>query len=157
MHFPLAADTKGVSLERLSADAPSQNYFNWHSAAADAGYATPGSANSQQLREVDLGSNWTLSPEVFSPDNDGSDDVAVIRYDLPGPGYVADIIIYNAAGRVVKTLITKSLLTSSGIITWDGTDEQHQRAPVGVYIVYASIFDLQGKVRTWKRPLVLAK
>lgn len=49
MHLSLAGNTRGVSLERLQADGPTQDKYNWHSAAGSAKYATPGRANSQQL------------------------------------------------------------------------------------------------------------
>ncbi|SFW39970.1 lamin tail domain-containing protein [Chitinophaga sancti] len=157
MHFPLAQNTKGVSLERLNADAPSQQISNWHSASSTVGFATPGIANSQQLGIVDLPGKLTLSSEVFSPDNDGMEDVAVINYALPAPGYVADISIYNAAGRLVKTICNHFLLPPKGFFTWDGTDEVHNIAPTGIYIVFASLIHSEGDVQRWKLPLVLAK
>ena len=40
MHYPLLKDTKGVSLERISFDLPTQDENNWHSASSNAGYGT---------------------------------------------------------------------------------------------------------------------
>lgn len=157
MHFPLAKNTKGVSLERLDVNAPTQQNSNWHSASTTVGYATPGIANSQQLNAVDLSGKLTLTPEVFSPDNDGIDDVALISYSLTGPGSVADILIYNASGRLVKTICNSYLLSQKGFFTWDGTDDVHNIAPTGIYVVFASLLDPEGDVQRWKLPLVLAK
>lgn len=157
MHFPLAKNTKGVSLERLRADAPTQQISNWHSASSTVGYATPGIANSQQLGTVDLPGKLTLTPEVFSPDNDGMDDVAVINYTLPAPGSVADIFIYNTAGRLVRTVCNHFLLPAKGFFSWDGTDDAHNIVPSGIYIVFASLIHSEGDVQRWKLPLVLAK
>lgn len=157
MHFPLAANTKGVSLERLDVNAPTQQFSNWHSASSTVGFATPSSANSQQLSAVDLPGTFTLTPEVFSPDNDGTDDVAVINYMLPTAGTVADISIYDAAGRSVKTVCNHFLLSSKGFFTWDGTDDVHNIVPSGIYVVYASFLHPEGYMQRWKLPLVLAK
>jgi hypothetical protein len=41
-HFPLLADPEGVSLERIDYNLPTQDPFNWHSAATSSGYGTPG-------------------------------------------------------------------------------------------------------------------
>ncbi|RFM35377.1 lamin tail domain-containing protein [Chitinophaga silvisoli] len=157
MHFPMAKNTKGVSLERLNVNAPTQQISNWHSASSTVGFATPGIANSQQLGAVDLPGKLTLTPEVFSPDNDGRDDVAVINYALPAPGFVADISIYNAAGRLVKTICNHFLLPAKGFFTWDGTDDAHNIAPTGIYVVFASLIHSEGDVQRWKLPLVVAK
>ncbi|MEI9935352.1 MAG: hypothetical protein WDM71_11015 [Ferruginibacter sp.] len=40
----------------------------------------------------------TVSPEIFSPDNDGVDDFATINYNFPEPGYVANITIFDCFG-----------------------------------------------------------
>src|SRR5690606_10142503 len=76
-HHGVLQHTKGVSLERLHPDYPSGDPHNWHSAAATAGYATPGAVNSQFQPATALNSGFTLASEVFSPDNDGQNDVAL--------------------------------------------------------------------------------
>jgi hypothetical protein len=157
MHFALADHTKGVSLERLDARQPTQDPHNWHSAAATAGYATPGSVNSQQLDIPDLPGNLTITPGIFSPDNDGTDDVAVIRYELPEAGYIANITIFDALGRPIRYLQRNILLAVKGQLIWDGLGESNKVLTTGVYIVFIEMFNLKGRVKRWKLPLVLAK
>ncbi|HEY9256497.1 lamin tail domain-containing protein, partial [Chitinophaga sp.] len=70
-HFPLASELKGISLERLKYDRPAASGDNWHSAAATAGYATPGAPNSQRWPEAADSLNIVLDPAAFTPDQDG--------------------------------------------------------------------------------------
>ena len=46
-HFPFIDNTKGISLERISFDLPTQNSSNWHSASTISGGGTPTFKNSQ--------------------------------------------------------------------------------------------------------------
>ena len=157
MHFALADHTKGVSLERLDPRQPTQAPHNWHSAAATAGFGTPGSVNSQFLQIPESPGDLTISPSIFSPDNDGTDDVAVVRYELPEAGYIANITIYDALGRPIRYLQRNILLAVKGQIIWDGLGESNKVLTTGVYIVFVEMFNPKGEVKRWKLPLVLAK
>jgi hypothetical protein len=157
MQIALANNTRGVSLERLQADERTQDKYNWHSAAGTAGYATPGYKNSQQLPEPGIPGSFTVTPPVFSPDNDGIDDLAVIRYSLPAPGYIINITVFDAGGRVVRYLERNSLLATSGYLYWDGRGEANRSLVTGIYIIFAEVFNAGGKSRQWKLPIVLAK
>jgi hypothetical protein len=80
-HYPLINDTKGVSLERINFDRPTADNTNWTSASSVSGYGTPGYRNSQ-FSEIAVSQKGevTVSPEVFSPDNDGFDDNVTLAY-----------------------------------------------------------------------------
>jgi hypothetical protein len=92
-HFKLIDDAEGVSLERIDPDGPSQDANNWHSAASTAGYATPTYKNSQYKLTQAINATIEVVPKVFSPDNDGRDDIATIQYRMSEPGYIANITI----------------------------------------------------------------
>ena len=77
---------------------------NFHSAATSAGYGTPGFKNSQYKSGNVPGGEIHVTPEIFSPDNDGHDDFATINYSFPTPGYVANITIFDGSGRPVRYL-----------------------------------------------------
>ncbi len=79
-HFKLIDNKEGVSLERIDPKGPSQNETNWHSAASTAGYGTPTYKNSQYKLLNTITAKIDISPKVFSPDNDGRDDIATILY-----------------------------------------------------------------------------
>src|SRR5690554_6178096 len=54
-HFSLLQSQKGVSLERFSADQPSNSASNWHSASETIGFATPRRKNSQDMKTGEEG------------------------------------------------------------------------------------------------------
>lgn len=156
MHFPLLNETNGVSLERLDPWSTTQDALNWHSAAESQGYGTPGYLNSQALSAVVDASQVSLSSEIFSPDNDGYQDVLGISYSLEEPGYTGNVKIFDSAGREVRTLMSNELLGTSGTISWDGFTDGRQALPVGIYVVYFEFFSIDGKVNAIKKPCVLA-
>ena len=154
MHYSLIKDTKGVSLEKMDLYGGNARE-NWHSAASSVNYATPAYQNSQFVDQGQTAATFELSPEVFSPDNDGFDDVLQIDYQMDEPGYTLNLVIYDAHGRQVKHLIENELLGTSGAFYWDGQTENHQKAAVGIYILYFEYFDLQGNVKSEKLTTVL--
>jgi hypothetical protein len=156
MQYPLLTTYDGVSLERINYDRPASDSTNWHSAAEDVGFATPGLQNSQFSPLLVADDPITVAPEIFSPDNDGSEDVLNIHYNYQEPGRNASITIYDARGRKVRQLIDHELLGTSGQFSWDGLDDQRQKAAIGIYIIYVEVFDLNGNVDHYKKTAVLA-
>jgi hypothetical protein len=156
-HFKLLPDYESVSLERINPNTISQNELNWHSASSTSGFGTPGYKNSQFLN-VDRSNVFiTINPPVFSPDNDGLDDILSINYKMQDPGYVATVIIYDALGRPVKTLVKGAVLGIEGSWTWDGLGADHQPLPVGIYILYTDLFNLAGNKKQVKNQVTLAR
>jgi len=155
--FALLDNADGVSLERIDPDGLSQDENNWHSAASTAGYGTPTYKNSQYKLTQIINAKIEVSPKVFSPDNDGRDDIATINYKTTEPGYVANITIYDANGRPVKYLVRNGTLGLSGYWNWDGLDDKKLKLPSGTYIVFTEIFNLKGKKENFKNVVVLAR
>jgi Lamin Tail Domain/CHU_C Type IX secretion signal domain/Bacterial Ig-like domain len=156
-HFKLIDNAEGVSLERIDADGPSQEAANWHSAASTAGYGTPGYKNSQFKNLQSIAATIDVTPKVFSPDNDGFNDIATIQYKIDQPGYVANVTIFNAAGRPIRNLVRNGVLSTAGYWNWDGLDDKGLKLPIGTYIVFTEIFNLQGKKDKLKNAVVLAR
>lgn len=158
MHFDMLQDLNGVSLERIDYLRPSDDVTNWHSAAETVGFATPGFENSQYnpVLEGFAENNVVLSPDVFSPDNDGYQDVLNISYAFDEPGYVASIAVYDLHGRLIKTIAQNLLLEIEGVISWDGLDENMQKAVSGPYVLYFEVFNLSGVVDRFKKPCAVA-
>lgn len=156
MQFPLLNVTKGVSLERIDFNRPTQDRSNWHSAAQTVGYATPGYKNSQYSDAGVTDNTIEITPELFSPDEDGHDDVVNINYKLDEPGYVANITVYDSKGRLERYLVRNELLGISGTFSWDGINEEKEKSRVGIYILFIEFIDLNGTVKHYKKTCVLA-
>jgi hypothetical protein len=156
-HSPLLANEAGVSLERIRPDQPTSLATNWTSAAAAAGYGTPGYKNSESSPDSSGGQFISVEPKIFSPDFDGYHDFCFIQYNLPAAGYMGTISIYDVSGRKVCTLVNNILWSTSGTFRWDGLDDQQNLLPMGHYIIYAELFLPDGTVRCQKLVCVLAR
>ncbi len=159
-HHSLVKDPKGVALERINPDLPTQHQESWHSAASEVNYGTPGYKNSQ-YRELDTNVKmdkfvW-IEPESFSPDNDGVNDVCFIRYKTDANGYVANVIILNAIGIKIVQLASNILLSTEGFLTWDGHTDAGKNANVGIYVLYFEMFNPNtGSRKQLKLPIVVS-
>ncbi len=155
-HFPLITNTEGVSLERIDYNAPSVQ-SNFHSASTSSGYGTPGYKNSQYRLDEEVQGTIIVTPDIFSPDNDGMDDFATINYSFPSAGYVANVTIFDASGRPVRYLQRNSLSGLKGYYRWDGLDDKGKQLPQGIYIIYTEIFNTAGKKKQFKNSIVLTR
>ncbi|MBD0350970.1 MAG: gliding motility-associated C-terminal domain-containing protein, partial [Flavisolibacter sp.] len=98
-----------------------------------------------------------IIPKTFSPDGDGVDDAAFIHYQAVEPGFVASVTIYDSNGRPVRSLVHNQTLGLKGSWSWDGLDAKGQKLPIGIYIIYTELFNLQGKREQFKNTVVLAR
>lgn len=156
-HFKLIDNEEGISLERLSYSAPTQNPDNWHSASSSSKFGTPTSKNSQLLSGNTIGGTVSLSSKTFSPDNDGRDDILSIDYNINQNGFLANVTIFDASGVLVRNLKRNDVLGSSGKWTWDGLNNKNEKLPTGIYIISTEMFNAQGKKSNYKNTVVLAR
>jgi hypothetical protein len=158
LHSQLLGPDDGVSLERLRYKGNTQEDGNWFSAASTEGFGTPTRPNSQNRDALLPPGDQILSlvSETFSPDGDSFEDILEIVYVTPQPGYLARIRIYDAQGRLVRTLRRIELLGSQGTLRWDGADEEGLRAKRGLYVLLAELFTPEGDTVEEKLVAVLA-
>lgn len=156
MHNALIRDPDGVSLERIDFERNTRDRTNWHSAAQTVGFGTPGLPNSQFIQATDFSSNFTLEPETFSPDNDGFDDILNINYEFDEPGFVANVDIHDADGRLIRQLVNSQLLEVKGSISWDGSTDNGERAKSGIYVVFFEVYHPDGQTQRFKKAAVVA-
>ncbi|PIY12877.1 MAG: hypothetical protein COZ18_01070 [Flexibacter sp. CG_4_10_14_3_um_filter_32_15] len=158
-HLGLLKDVEGVSLERISADAPTQDANNWHSAAQSVGFGTPAYQNSQSKGNSTPSSEECLraEPQVFSPDNDGFEDFTQIYLDCAEIGDLITIKIYDTQGRKVRDLVqNQSVALESTFIRWDGTADDGRKVRIGHYILLVEKYNLNGDVQYLKMRVVVA-
>jgi len=155
MHYPLLKTTDGVSLERIFPLRSSVDNTNWHSAASNVGYATPGYKNSQYSENINSPDEITIEPEVFSPDNDGLNDNLNINYKFTENGYRINIWIYNSSGAKIKHIANNELIAIEGTFSWDGTTIDKHKAPSGIYVVFIEVWKTDGTVKKFKKAATL--
>jgi hypothetical protein len=156
MHFPLIIDQKGVSLERINPLRPSDDVENWNSASQASGFGTPAYRNSQNVELPEGNDQFNFSSEIFSPDNDGFQDVLQVSYLFTEPGNVLTVRVMDARGRLVKTLLNNYLAGTSGTFSWDGINEDNVKGEIGIYVLLLEYFRADGKTVKTKRSFVLA-
>jgi hypothetical protein len=95
----------------------------------------------------------SVSPDPFSPNGDGHEDLTTIRFNPP-EAKSFDLCIYDVSGRKVKTFF-HSVEPIPGSIVWDGRGDDNQRLPIGIYIIYAKTSD--GQNHSTKKTVVIAR
>ncbi|MBP1663683.1 MAG: hypothetical protein H6Q19_823 [Bacteroidetes bacterium] len=159
-HHPMVRITAGVSLERINPSLPAQNTGNWHSAASEVQYGTPGYKNSQyrDISSTKTTEKWVRTdPESFTPDNDGIDDVCFIRYITEANGFIANAVILNSVGVKVRQVAANQLLSTDGFFTWDGRTDTGKSVNPGIYIIYFELINANSGVKkTEKIPVVVS-
>jgi hypothetical protein len=157
MHFDLLANNKGVALERIDVNISVQESSNWHSASATSGYGTPGKLNSQAKQSgLPFDDDFIkIEPEVFYPNQDGIDDLLMIRYSFFEEGNSCTVTIFTHDGRPVRHLINNHLAGVEGFFNWDGLNDNGSRCSSGIYIVWVRSFAIGGSVRETRKVAVL--
>ena len=135
---------------------PISDNSNWHSASESAGFGTPGYLNSQSNLYKENHPDITIDPEIFSPDNDGYDDIQNINYSFSESGNVLSISIYNSEGYLIRELITNEYIGTSGSFSWDGLNDNNTISASGIYIYLITIFDETGYAAKIKKTGVLS-
>lgn len=156
LHFALVNNPEGFSLERVSPDRPTSDNTNWQTASDVAGRATPGFQNSQYSRTAEAAGEMSIEPAIFSPDNDGYQDVLTVAYRFDQAGFVGTMRVHDIAGREVRRLMDNQLLGTEGAISWDGITDDASKARMGPYIVVFEVFDLEGNTELYKKTVTLA-
>lgn len=73
-------------------------------------------------------------PNPFNPSTN-------IRFDVPAPGGLVRLSIYDIKGRRVRQLVDRHLDAGRHRVVWDGTSDRGGRAPSGVYFSRLEAYD----------------
>ena len=146
MHHVFVRNRDGVALERVNPYTPTQNVDNWQSASFSAGYGTPGARNSQySVPDLDAQTSlFWFENEVFTPDNDGFDDLLHLNYNLSQDGFSVSAHVYDRKGQHVRTLLNNELVGTTGTLTWNGLTDGGTMCRVGVYVLFVDAVLPQG-------------
>jgi hypothetical protein len=156
-HNPsLNTSTVGRSIERINPSFGSNDRRNWSTSVAPAG-ATPLQTNSIYTKGIPSAAGFALSPNPFSPDNDGFEDILAITYSLPSTISMIRVRCFDVQGRLVRTLANNEAVASSGTLLWNGLDDNNRRVRIGMYIILFEALDAAGGVlRVMKDVVVVA-
>ncbi|MCX7716567.1 MAG: hypothetical protein N2Z73_04040, partial [Endomicrobia bacterium] len=93
-------------------------------------------------------SNLKVSPQIFSPNNDGYEDQTLISYTLGEDAYVT-IMIYDKQNNLIKKL-QENLFRPAGVrsVYWDGKNEAGVVVADGIYVIAISVKDISGNTKT---------
>lgn len=154
---PNIAGGRGISAERIDPLSDSRSESNWLSSVELLG-GTPGKSNSVS-KEIHVSNlQLKLTPNPFSPDGDGYEDILNIDYSLPARSVIMDIMIFDSVGRKVRRLLTSTTTGSEGNFSWDGLDDRGRKLSIGIYIIYLEATSTsEGRVYSAKGVAVLAR
>jgi FlgD Ig-like domain len=132
--------TEGVSLERVAAQVATSQRENWQSAAGQPA-ATPGYVNSQSApANPDAGPGLTATPEAFSPNTDGYQDVTTLVAEGLLAGTQGRITVFDASGQLVRRLALQTTTGPTFTAIWDGRTDAGSLAGPGIYVVLAEFY-----------------
>ena len=147
----------GVSLERINPHLATQDSANWSSCTDYAG-STPGRANSILTTAAPSALTLNVSPNPFSPDEDGYDDFALFQINLPMITAAVQMKIYDLRGRLVRHLLNNRPVGSHYETIWNGRDDRGESVRTGLYIVFLQALRAdQGILLEAKSTVVVAR
>ena len=99
----------------------------------------------------------SFSPNPFSPDGDGYEDVTILSYQLTSTVGLIRIRIFDSVGRLVRILANNEPAGAQGEIIWDGMNDNRERVRIGIYIILFEALDSFGKtIEMLKSTVVVA-
>jgi hypothetical protein len=149
--------TKNIALERINPHLNGNDESNWSSSVDPPG-GTPAKVNSIFTDNLNTESSISVSPNPFSPDNDGFEDFAIINYKLTQATSQVRIKIFDSKGRLVRTLANSQASGSFGSVIFDGLDDDGEALRIGIYIIFLeAINEGAGVVENLKTVVVVAR
>jgi hypothetical protein len=150
-------ETKNKSLERLNPELNTNDKANWSTSVTNEG-ATPGKQNSIYTQNLAGDSKVNISPNPFSPDNDGFEDFTIINFNLPYKLSQVQIKVFDSQGRLVRTLLENRPSATNNSVIFNGLDDDGRALRIGIYILLIEIAaEGNNNIETIKKPIVVAR
>ncbi len=151
------AVTKDKSLERINPELDGNYSQNWSTSVCADG-ATPGKQNSIFTDNNNRQAKISVSPNPFSPDNDGFEDFCIINFSLSQAISQVRIKIFDNRGRLVRTLANNQPSSSQGSVIFDGLGDDRQPLRMGIYIIFLeALNENSGVTENLKTIVVVAR
>jgi hypothetical protein len=90
----------------------------------------------------------------FSPDYDGFEDSLEVVWSVPEPDRRLELVVFNLAGRPVRSLYSDRPDQEQGTLGWDGCDDAGRPLAAGIYALWAR-YDLVGRALETRLPVAL--
>lgn len=156
-HNSTFLETKNISLELINNNLSRTISSNWSSSVSAFG-ATPGMVNSVNVTNLITKSKLKITPNPFSPDNDGYEDFTFINYNLSETVSQVRIRIFDSKGRFIKTIANNQAVGSNGTIIFDGLDKNNNPLKIGIYIIlFEAVNSKNVTVDVMKEVVVVAR
>lgn len=146
--------TTGVSLERICHNTCFTNTNCWTSASSFHGYGTPGKINSQFAVNKDDAGEWSVEPAVFSPDNDGYEDLCTISFKKAREVSNMEVYVTDLHGRVVNILVSNGIPGYENILLWNGEDDTGKLVDPGIFIIHCR-WGSRGRIQKFRKPVAV--
>lgn len=156
-HNPFLKSTKGISIEKYHPLMESNRSSSWSSCSETVYGATPCKVNSIYVNPGRSLEQLGVSPNPFSPDGDGRDDILTIRVNLPAGAYQMSVKLYNLTGREVRTLANGTAAGPTSYFEWNGLDEGRSPLPAGQYLIKVEAGTASGERYRAEKTIVLAR
>lgn len=156
LHHPALRVTRGVSLQKIDWNGPSNEGTNWTSTTHPDG-ATPGFRSGSGYDSPPPGNGLDVIPRVFTPDGDELSRHTAIHIRMHDGPSVTDVRIFDLSGRLIRTLADGRLSNGPDIVYWDGLDDLGLPAPTNPYVVLVRTWNPDGRQRTGRSVVVLAR
>ncbi len=156
-HWEGVEATKGIALERLAVDAESNEPRNWSSSVARRG-GTPGQPNSRSVPSLSGNAELQVNPSTLSPDGDGFQDFVRVAWQLPVTAARIVLDVYDRWGRRVARPVNNVPSPSGDNVIWNGTDDNAESLPTGIYIIRIEAYDeAGGTIAVAQQTVILAR
>lgn len=96
-----------------------------------------------------------IEPKAFDPDNNGFHDFTTIKCRFASSGNMANIMILDANGRLIKTIISHQSIAAEEDFKWEGIDDNGSEVRMGAYVVFLEIYNSTGVKKQYRKRVVV--
>ena len=86
------------------------------------------------VRSLSLNPDTDVVPRIFSPNNDGINDVVFFKVSNPQQTPMAGVVLDMSGAQVATLVLAPNGISSADSLMWSGRDENGSQVPAGPYI-----------------------